>query len=266
MRRACWGLWWLALWVIAAGCLGEPKCRERVSNQEAMAKWLERVEESLDDADVSEDRIKVVVAKYKALAPLNAKTRDARDAEWASMVTQLKRDKPERAALRKHIKVISALTTRYSHKIVDVSLSVHAALKPSERQAIASAWSKEKRKPVSDSFLVRQAIASKMRDWKATTSQREMVDTIKMRLIGAINRLGFKLDKVKKETLALITASKPDPAKAHRTVDRASVLMTALAYQGVDLFLMLHATMSRTQKQLVRRDMVALEICKADRP
>jgi Spy/CpxP family protein refolding chaperone len=244
----------------AAGC--EPKCREVEPIAEAQADLRERVDDRLDDVDVSDAQRAKIQKLFTELRPALERMRAQTLPRQREVVAELRRAAPDRTRLALLIEQNVDATQEYIRAVVDVMLRAHRVLTPEQRKALA-ARAAEPSQAFEGSFWLDRAVDYLLLRIEANEEQRRWFDRIKLHLLERGRLLQRQVDAIRAEAAAEFARDAPDPARVHALFERGRGLARAALIDLAGFYLLFASKLEPRQRALLDAELIRFEPCRA---
>ena len=257
-RLSVWGLGCALLLLLAIGC--EPKCREVRPGDEVQTQFNDTIEDRLDEIDATDAQIAKTQALFAVQTPALEKLRAVAFPLQRQIVTELRKQSPDRARLFALIDQMIDASVVYSNTMIDVMVKAHALLDGAQRRALAKRYS-EPSPPVRSSFWIDRGFDYFLLKISATDSQRQLLERIKAQLLKRARLLTREADGVRYAIVSELAKDKPDRARIAVAVERGRQLARQAFVELTGYLLLVQSKLDREQRVVLDAQLVRLEPC-----
>jgi Spy/CpxP family protein refolding chaperone len=248
-------LWALLFWT---GCTAE--CRELEPPAEVQQKLRQQIDERLDDAGVSVPQRTRIHALFERAMPARMQFRKETVPVLHQLVSELRREAPDRQAQAALIAQLADSGERYSHVVVDIMLDAHPVLTAAQRKKLA-VKSAEPSPPFEGSWFLDRAIDLLMMRIHANDGQEALVERMKQHFVQQARAVQRKMDSLRVEAVAEFIRDKPDRTRIRATLKRARVEAERFMLEIAGYQQLLASKLEPSQRAQLGSELVRLEVC-----
>jgi Spy/CpxP family protein refolding chaperone len=242
-----------SLLFIALACLAQacgkgdcPKPPEVVEEE-----TLERVDDLLDDGDVTDDQRARAMTLAKGLMPSMHRQRAEQGELFKGIMEELMTGKADPAKVEADTQKVMDSMRGFGHELVDVMAKVNAMLEPEQRAELVERF-EEPKEPFEPGFKMNAGLKLALMKFDATDAQETIVYAQRDKLVALARGV---LDKHHDKKMALVAAfkgEKMDAAAARALVDEDFALMGELAKGAAGAAVEIFSSMTPAQLKEIR--------------
>jgi Spy/CpxP family protein refolding chaperone len=244
--------------LLSAGCTAE--CRELEPASEAHQKMREQLDDRLDEVGISEAQRTRIHAVFERALPARVQFRKETVPVLHQLVSELRRDAPNRQVQAALIAQLADSGERYGQVVVDVMLQAHPVLTAAQRKKLA-VKSAEPSPPFEGSWFLDRGIDLLMMRIHANDGQEALVERMKQHFVQQARAVQRKLDSLRVEAAAEFINDKPDSARIRATLKRGRVEAERFMLEIAGYQQLLASKLEPNQRALLGSELVRLEVC-----
>jgi len=241
-----------------AGCTAE--CRELEPASAVRQQLRKQVDDRLDDVGVSESQRARIQALFERAFPARMQFRKETVPVLHQLVSELRRDAPDRQVQAALIAQLADSGERYGQVVVDIMLDAHPVLTAAQRKKLA-VKAAEPSPPFEGSWFLDRAIDLLMLRIGANDGQEALVDRMKQHFVQEARAVQRKMDSLQVEAAAEFINDKPDRTRIRATLKRARIEAERFMLEIAGYQQLLASKLEPSQRARLGSELVRLEVC-----
>jgi Spy/CpxP family protein refolding chaperone len=252
----------LTLLAVASTACDGKDCTDRPTAEEGEERFVDRVEDYLDDADATDDQEERILALAKALTPVREVMRERFEPHRNAILEQMLADTPDLAVIDREVQGAADAMLDYSDDVVDQALKAHQALKPEQRASLADELA-EPPEPFELDWKARAAIDLFLVDIGATSAQKAMVRDEMVSVEKGVRDVQTKQHAIRKAILPHIRSNAPDADAIKALVHKGGTYSVDMIQSLARTYVRMMKNLEPKQRAKAKKRLGALKRCPA---
>jgi len=244
--------------LFCAGCAAE--CRELEPASAVQQQLRKQIDDRLAGVGVSEPQRSRIHALFERALPARMQFRKETVPVLHQLVSELRRDAPNRQAQAALIAQLADSGERYGQVVLDIMLDAHPVLTAAQRKKLA-VKAAEPSPAFEGSWFLDRGIDLLMLRIHANDGQEALVERMKQHFVQQARAVQRKMDRLQVEAAAEFITDKPDRARIRATLKRARVEAERFMLEIAGYQQLLASKLEPSQRALLGSELVRLEVC-----